>query len=410
MTDQPQRSLEGLRVLDFSQVLAGPVCTAMLGALGAEVIRVENGARLDTMRRTYAEAGFTAPSFHLANHNKRGISLNLQSEEGVGLAKRLVGISDLVMMNFRPGVVGRLGLDYETLREQKPDLLMISISGLGQEGPEARYASYAAIFAALGGLSYLTGYTDGIPTEWRGSVDHRVGVAALGACLAGLYRLRNTGLGGHIDLSGREVQTTLLGDAVLEAQLSATPPEAMGNEDRIMAPHGCFLSLDADTWVTLAVGSDAEWQGFCEAAGSIELQTDELFGDGYRRWKRSEELNARAAEWVATQHGEDAVARLQQHGVPAALTLRMDQAAANEHLQSRSVWHQIQLPEVPSEGVPFRPQVSMIGAPWSFNGSRDAYRIEPGPNFAEGNEYVFLELLGLSREQYETLVDSGVIA
>ena len=410
MTDQPERPLAGLRVLDFSQVLAGPVCTAMLGALGAEVIRVETTARLDFSRRTYAAAGFTAPTFHLANHNKRGISLNLQSEEGAGLARSLAGISDLVMQSFRPGVAGRLGLDYQTLRATKPELLMISISGLGQEGPESRYGAYAAIFAALGGLSYLTGYTDGIPTEWRGSVDHRVGVAAFGACLAGLYRLRHTGAGGHIDLAGREVQTTLIGDAVLEAQLSATPPEPMGNEDRIMAPHGCFLSLEPDTWVTVAVGSDAEWQGFCNAAGLVGLQTDELFGDGFRRWKRREELNARAGEWIATQQGDAAVARLQQHGVPASLTLRMDQVAANEHLRGRSVWHQLQLPEVPSEGVPFRPQVSMIGAPWSFNGSRDVYQIERGPDFAEGNEYVFLELLGLSRESYDALVDSGVIA
>ena len=410
MTDEPGGPLAGLRVLDFSMVLAGPACAALLGALGAEVIRVETTARLDLSRRTYAAAGFSAPAFHLVNHNKRGISLNLQSEEGVGLARRIVGVSDLVVESFRPGVSVKLGLDYQSLQAMKPNLLMISISGNGQEGPEAQYGAYAAIFAALGGLSYLTGYTDGIPTEWRASADHRVGLAAFAACLAGFYRLRHTGAGGHIDLSGREVQTMLIGDAVLEAQVSATPPQPMGNDDRIMAPHGCYLSLDPDTWVTVAVRSDAEWQGFCTAAGLAELQNDELFGDGFRRWKRREELDAMAAEWVATRHGDEAVETLQRHGVPASLTLRMDQAAENEHLRSRSVWHQLPLPGVPSEGVPFSPHVSMIGAPWSFNGSRDVYQLERGPNVAEGNEYVFLELLGLSREKYEALIDSGVIA
>ena len=393
MTAPSPRVLDGVRVFDMTQVLAGPVCTSMLGALGAEIIKVESSARTDQTRRTGA-------NFYINNHNKRSITLNLPAEGGVELAKQLVSHCDVVLENFRPGVLERLGFDYDTLRERKPNLLMVSISGNGQDGPEARYGAYAAIFAALGGLAYLTAYPDGIPTEWRGSVDQRVGVTAFQAALAGIHRLRRTGLGGHIDVSGRETTTTLIGNALIAAQASATAPEPMGNEDRIMAPHGCFLTADPESWVALEVRSDAEWEALCEVSGLAASQDDERFG----------ELNALVSERMRTQDTLDVVERLQARGVVAAPSYRMDQVAEDEHLRSRSAFRRYPLSDsaAPDGGEPT--YFHLLGAPWSFDGSRDAvFEIRKMADFAADNEYVYRELLGLSETRYRELVKAGVI-
>ena len=402
MTAPPPRVLDGVRVFDMTQVLAGPVCTSMLGALGAEVIKVESSARTDQTRRTGA-------TFHINNHNKRSIALNLRVEGSVELAKQLVSHCDVVLENFRPGVLERFGLDYEALRERRPNLLMVSISGNGQDGPEARYGAYAAIFAALGGLAYLTAYPDGIPTEWRGSVDQRVGVTAFQAALAGIHRLRRTGLGGHISVSGRETTTTLIGNALIAAQASATAPEPMGNEDRIMAPHGCFLTADPESWVALEVGSDAEWEALCEVSGLAASQDDERFGDGFRRWKHRAELNALVSEWMRTQDALDVVERLQARGVVAAPSYRMDQVAEDEHLSRRSAFRRYPLSaSAPDGGEPT--YFHLLAAPWSFDGSRDAvFEIRKMADFASDNEYVYRELLGLSETRYQELVEAGVI-
>ncbi len=411
MTAPSPRVLDGIRVFDMTQVLAGPACTSMLGALGAEVIKVESSARMDQTRRIgVAEDVNASPTFHTNNYNKRSIALNLRAEGGVELAQQLISHCDVVVEAFRPGVLERLGLDYDALRELKPNLLMVSISGSGQDGPEARYGAYAAIFAALGGLAYLTAYQDGIPTEWRGSVDQRVGVTAFQAALAGIHRLRRTGLGGHIDVSGRETTTTLIGNALISAQASATAPEPMGNEDRIMAPHGCFLTADPESWVALEVGSDAEWEALCEVSGLAASQDDERFGDGFRRWKHREELNALVREWMRTQDALDVVARLQARGVVAAPSYRMDQVAEDEHLRSRSAFRRYPMSDsaAPDGGEPT--YFHLMGAPWSFDGSRDdVYEIRKMSDFATDNEYVYRELVGLSETRYRELVEAGVI-
>ena len=176
MTAPPPRVLDGVRVLDMTQVLAGPACCAMLGALGAEVIKVESSARMDLTRRIGVLDDINAsPLFHTNNHNKRSIALNLRGEGGVELAKQLMSHCDVVVEAFRPGILERFGLDYDTLRERMPNLLMISISGNGQDGPEARYGAYAAIFRGAG----RAGIPDGIPGR------HADGVAGIGRSARG---------------------------------------------------------------------------------------------------------------------------------------------------------------------------------------------------------------------------------
>ena len=320
-----EKPLAGVRVLDFAHVLAGPLCTAFLGVLGAEVYKVESWARLDGTRRkrlsdpppSREEVG-SHRAFQIMNHDKLGVSLNLQEPEGQALAGRLAEECDVLVEAWRPGVAARFGLDYESVRALNPRIVMLSLSGSGQYGPEAQYAMYAAIFAALGGLTHITGYPDGVPTEYRGSIDYRTGFEALLAVLAGLHRREQTDEGCYIDLAGREVCANLIGDAFVELQATGREPGREGNVDRVMSPHGVYETAEQDSWVALAIGSDDEWRAFCAAGPLPALAEDARFADGFRRWKHREELDAlvRGIAWVRIQAAEPLIARLQAAGVP----------------------------------------------------------------------------------------------
>ena len=404
-----EKPLAGVRVLDFAHVLAGPLCTALLGVLGAEVYKVESWARLDGTRRkrlsdpppSREEVG-SHRAFQIMNHDKLGVSLNLQEPEGQALAGRLAEECDVLVEAWRPGVAARFGLDYESVRALNPRIVMLSLSGSGQYGPEAQYAMYAAIFAALGGLTHITGYPDGVPTEYRGSIDYRTGFEALLAVLTGLHRREQTDEGCYIDLAGREVCANLIGDAFVELQATGREPGREGNVDRVMSPHGVYETAEQDSWVALAIGSDDEWRAFCAAGPLPALAEDARFADGFRRWQHREELDALVRAWVRIQAAEPLIARLQAAGVPACLSARFDQLLGDEHLHERGAIFQRVV-----EGVG---QVTIPTPPWRFEGSAELLAYGPAPGFAEHNERTFKGLLGLSCEEYCRLRDSGVIA
>ena len=184
----PPAPLAGVRVADFSVHAAGPFAGMLLAVLGADVIKVESAARLDITRRPHAMYGKPPSSFEQVNASKRSVTLNLKEPRALELAYDLARISDIVLENFRPGVMERLGLGYPQLREIKPDIIMVSLSSNGQTGPEARYAGYAPMFAALGGLGHITGYPDGPPVELRHAMDHTGGMMAAFAAVAAPLR------------------------------------------------------------------------------------------------------------------------------------------------------------------------------------------------------------------------------
>ena len=402
MTADRQTPLAGIRILDLSMVLAGPYCTSLLAGLGAEVIKVESAMRPDQSR----QSGAGTLTYDVYNHSKRNIALDLRADGAAELVKELVSKCDVVVEAFRPGVLAKLGLDYAQLRQVKPQLLMVSISGFGQTGPDAQYGAYATIFAAMGGLAFLTGYEQGIPTEWRASADLRVGTVAFATSLAAIYRLRRTGQGGHIDLAGREVISMLIGDSLLTAQSSAIPPGPMGNADRIMSPHQTFRSADPESWVALAVGSDEEWTSFCDVSGLTDLLTDARFADVFRRWKHRDALHERVGQWMRGQDAESVVEQLQERGVAASLCYRMDQLAESAHLASRSLWQELSV--VPGAGSS-RESITLIGPPWIIDGARGSGTPTGAVEAGADNEYVYRQLLGLTEERYASLIASGVI-
>ncbi|MFQ6029604.1 MAG: CoA transferase, partial [Dehalococcoidia bacterium] len=208
--------LHGVRVADFSVHAAGPFAGVMLASLGADVIKIESAARLDITRRPHTMYGKPPSSFEQVNANKRSVTLNLKEPRALELALELVRRSDLVLENFRPGVMARLGLGYPQLREVKPDIIMVSLSSNGQTGPESGYAGYAPMFAALGGLGHLTGYPDGPPVELRHAMDHTGGMMAAFAAVAALCARRRAEVGQPVDVSVRDIATSFLGPSLLD--------------------------------------------------------------------------------------------------------------------------------------------------------------------------------------------------
>ncbi|MFH1486366.1 MAG: CoA transferase, partial [Chloroflexota bacterium] len=215
-------ALDGVRIADFTWAGAGPYATLLLGFLGAEVIKVESRRRLDGSRRSGSRDGKPvagvdqSASFNDLNLNKLSITADLKQPRALELIKRVIGVSDAVIDNFRPGVMDRLGLGYPVLKEINPSIVMLSSSAFGATGPDARYGGWAFIFAALAGLSHITGYPDGIPTELRLVMDLTVGSMSAYCLLAALQHRRKTGRGQFIDLSSRQTLSCCMGEVLLD--------------------------------------------------------------------------------------------------------------------------------------------------------------------------------------------------
>ncbi|NYZ14712.1 CoA transferase [Azospirillum sp. RWY-5-1] len=395
------KPLAGVRIADFTVHAAGPFCTHMLSQLGAECIKIESAQRPDIFRKPHTVYGRPGPAtFDQVASNKLSVRINLKHPEGVALAKRLVAVSDVAAESFRAGVMERLGLGYEALRAVKPDIVMVSVSSCGQTGPDSHFAGYAPLFGAWGGLGYLTGYRDGPPVEMRHVMDHSVGLNAALATVAALHRRRRTGQGGHVDVAAREVASSLIGEALL-ATAAGVPIARMGNEDHWRAPHGLYRSRDGDRWISLSVGSDAEWHALTRVMARPDLAADPHFATQPARHAARDALDRLLADWCATQGAEAAVAALQAAGVPAHVSWNTRDIVTDPHLRQRGA-----IVEVTETGGATR---AAVGAPMRF-GASDNPSIERGtPELGEHEGYVFGELLGLGTAEQRRLADAAVI-
>jgi crotonobetainyl-CoA:carnitine CoA-transferase CaiB-like acyl-CoA transferase len=394
------KPLAGLRIADFTLHAAGPFCTHMLSQLGAECIKVESAARPDIFRKPHPVYGRMGPaSFDQVASNKLSVRINLKDQKGIALAKQLVGVSDLVCESFRPGVMERLGLGYGTLAALKPALVMVSVSSSGQTGPDSHFAGYAPLFGAWGALGYLTGYDDGPPVEMRHVMDHSVGMTAAMAAVAAVYRLRRTGRGGHVDVSAREVACSLAGEALLFAAAGGKPMR-IGNDHPRMAPHGVFRTRDDDRWLTIAVRSDQEWEALARLMEAPALLADPRFDTESGRHQLRRALHAEVEKWTRTRDAAEAERALQNIGVAAHLSCNMQDIAEDEHLRDRGI-------VVDVEDTDGRRRAA-LHAPIRF--SRSEVGMERGtPRLGEDEDYVFGDLLGLSAEERQSLIDQRVI-
>lgn len=395
------KPLSGIRIADFTVHAAGPFCTHMLSQLGAECIKIESALRPDIFRKPHAVYGRAGPAtFDQVASNKLSVRLNLKHPEGVALAKRLVAQADVAAESFRAGVMSRLGLGYDALREVKPDIVMVSVSSSGQSGPDSHFAGYAPLFGAWGGLGHLTGYEDGPPVEMRHVMDHSVGMNAALATLGALHRRRRTGQGCHVDVAAREVASSLAGDALVAAS-AGIELRRMGNADPQRCPHGVFATRDADRWLSICVADDAEWSALAGLMGQPGLAGDARYASATARLAARDEVEGLVARWAGQLQAEDAASRLQQAGIAAHVSWRASDIADDPHMRGRRAVVEVS----ESDGA----RRMAVGFPAVFSGS-DAPGIERGtPALGEHEEYVYGALLGLGQAERNRLVDERVI-
>lgn len=406
-TGRGRGPLAGVRILDFTWAWAGPHGSLLLGMLGAEVIKVESRARLDHARVHSLTAGSFAgrydesPVFQELNLGKKSVTLNLRTEGGRDLVRRLVPHCEVVLQNMRPGVLDRMGLGYEDLRRVREDLVMLSSSAVGATGPERTYAGYAPTFACLSGVASISGHPDDPPLPLSGSVDLRVGTAAAFAVLAALLHKARTGQGQHIDLSSTEVMSSMIGEAFLGYQLSGRVPGRIGNRDEWMAPHGCYRCRPAGRpereWVSIAVDDEEEWQAFRAVVGDPELAR-EAFATREARLRNQDALDAVVERFTSRHAPAEVVERLQRAGVAAAIVHTGASLAEDPHLRARGVY---EIVEHPLLGV-----LKSLRPPWRLEG---AELPGPSPLLGQHNDYVLGEILGLGKDEIADLVAAEVV-
>jgi crotonobetainyl-CoA:carnitine CoA-transferase CaiB-like acyl-CoA transferase len=376
----------------------GPFCTHLLSQLGAECIKIESRTRPDAFRKPHAVYGrMTAATFDQVSANKLSIRLNLKQPEAVGIAKKLVAVSDVAAESFRPGVMKRLGLGFDALREVKPDLVMLSLSSSGQNGPDSHFAGYAPLFGAWGGLGWMSGYTDGPPVEMRHVMDHSAGLHATVATIAALHQRRRTGQAQHVDLAAREVASAMIGDALVLASLGLTP-QRPGNADLAMAPSGVYATAKPDRWLTLAVRDDAQWQSLVRIIGG---SADERFATVAARVAHRDEVDALVAKWLANRDADETAAKLQKAGVCAHVSWNMQDIASDTHLRTRGALTEVSAPDIP-------PRLA-VGAPARFSRTDEVGIRRLTPALGQDEDYVFGELLGMDSAQRRDLEAREVI-
>ena len=392
--------LNGVRVADFSVHAAGPFAGMILASLGADVIKVESAARLDITRRPHAMYGKPPSSFEQVNASKRSVTLNLKESRALELAYDLVRISDVVLENFRPGVMDRLGLGYPQLREIKPDVIMVSLSSNGQTGPEARYAGYAPMFAALGGLGYLTGYPDGPPVELRHAMDHTGGMMAAFSAVAALCAHRNHQVGQRADVAVRDIATAFIGHALMDSAMNQRDARRMGNRDDAMAPHGVFPCTGDDQWITIAVADDAAWWALKGVMGNPAWADSDDYGDAFLRWQNQDSLESHLSDWTRTHDAFELTDLLQDAGIAAFPSLSADQLMDDPHLAARDAF--------PLTTDLTRGEQRAVAPPWRFSETpTDPLRWTP--ELGQNNREVFCGLLGMDETELATLQDVRVV-
>jgi crotonobetainyl-CoA:carnitine CoA-transferase CaiB-like acyl-CoA transferase len=393
--------LSGIRIADFTIHAAGPFSTQLLAQLGAECIKVESKTRPDAFRKPHAVYGrMTAATFDQVSVNKLSVRLNLKKPEAIVLAKRLVCVSDVAAESFRAGVMQRLGLGFEDLRSVKPDVILLSLSSSGQDGPDSHFAGYAPLFGAWGGLGWMTGYADGPPVEMRHVMDHAAGIHAAVATVAALHQRRRTGRPQHIDLAAREIASAMIGEALVEASTGATPVRP-GNSHLSMAPHGVYPTQEPDRWLTIAVRDDTEWQALLRELNQPTALNDPRFVSSEARLQHRDQLDALLASWLGTCNADATAKRLQRAGVCAHVSWTMQDVADDPHLRARGGTTEVSAPGIP-------PRLA-VGAPARFSKTDDVGIRRLTPALGQDEDYVFGELLGLGAAERADLERREVI-
>jgi crotonobetainyl-CoA:carnitine CoA-transferase CaiB-like acyl-CoA transferase len=402
--------LEGIRVLDFSWVWAGPYGCRLLAELGAEVIKIEGHKRSDLTRRSVVwplpdpVPTRVRPNQGLGNItvnlNKKSLTLDLSKPEGVRIARQLAAISDLVIDNMRPGAMDKLGLGYGDLKKIRSDIIVATLSSRGYGGPHTEYLGFATIHQAVGGVAYLSGYPESHPTHGTpGDADLMNGITLAYACLAALHHRLKTGEGQFIDFSQCEGVSSLIGETLLDYAMTGRIQERMGNRHPVYCPHNVYQCWGVDRWLALEIHSDREFAVLAQLISRPALTEDPRFSNMALRKQNESELDRIIESWTSQRDRDWMVNELCRADLAASPSREARDVYADPHFRKRNVFLQIEHPEI---GL-----LEIIDTPWKISGLSKLNR--HAPLLGEHNDYVLKELLGLSEEEIKTLQEKEII-
>lgn len=398
MTVPTAGALDGMRVLDLTQIMAGPFCTMLLADLGAEVIKIERPEGGDDSRRMgppfyHGESA----AFMAMNRNKWGVAVDIRTEAGKEILWRLIATADVLVENFRPGTMARLGFGYEQVHAARPALVYCSISGFGQTGPYRDRGGFDLVAQALSGVLSVTGTPEaptkaGVPLS-----DLNAGLFASHAILAALLARGRTGEGQHVETSLLEGALAYTIWESNEYWATGEPPQRLGTRHRLSAPYQVFPT--ADGWVAIGAANQRNWERLCQALEREELLADARFGNNSARMEHLPALEETLSETFQTRTTEDWLRRLEPAGVPHSPVLTLDQVYADPQVRAREMDLEI---EHPVAG-----RVHTIGFPVKYSATPGRLR-RPAPALGQDTRRILLGL-GISEEEYGRLRAAGVI-
>jgi formyl-CoA transferase len=390
--------LQNIRVLDLSRVLAGPYCTMVLGDLGADVIKVEPPKGDETRGWGPPFAGGESAYYLCVNRNKRGIVVNLKTEEGKNILRDLALQSDVLVENFRPGTLKKFGLDFDTLHELNPRLIYCSISGFGQTGPLKDMPGYDFMIQAMGGLMSITGEPEGEPMKVGVAVaDLFAGQNAVIAILSALQARNITGEGQYLDISLFESQLGWLANVASSFLISGNLPKRYGNAHANIVPYQSFRAKDG--WFVITIGNEKQYEALCDLIGKPELVTDPRFSSNTARVQNRNDLVAilkpvfktrTAAEWLSQMEGK----------FPCGPINNFEQVFSMPHVREREMLVEMDHPTIGA--------LPLVGSPLKMGSTPVEYRLPP-PLMGEHTKEILMTILGFSEEKTAELAASGCV-
>ena len=374
--------LHGLRVIDLTRVLAGPYCAMLLGDMGAEVIKIEEPVHGDDTRAWAPFQDGVSTFFLGMNRSKKSVALDLKAPDGAAALRRLIRTADVLIENFRPGSLKKLGFDYETVRAWNTQLVYCSITGYGHVGPKRDLPGYDAVIQGESGLMHVTGAPDGPPTRVGVAItDYLAGLYAMNGILLALRDRDETGLGQHVDIALLDAMTSAL--ALPANVLFATGQELgrEGNDHHFLTPYEAVHLTDG--LVMVAVGNQRLWHRFCQAIGQPALETDPRFVTNTDRMQHRGELKTRLDACLAGLTRDQLIGRLRVHAVPCGQVRTVAEALADPQLAARDMVVELAHPELGT--------VRLLGNPIKLSRSPAVLR-RPPPGLGEHTEEILAEL------------------
>ncbi|MET0828984.1 MAG: CoA transferase [Microbacterium sp.] len=401
------KPLADVRILDLTHWWSGPEATAVLAALGADVVKIEAMQRPDSSRALRARDIDADPEwferssvFNGANAGKRGITLDLSSQQGRDVFATMVTKSDVVINNFSARVMSNLGFSHEALAAMNPRIVTVDMTSFGLTGPWRDLVGFAYVFEQLSGAASMTGYQNGPPATLGGASDPAAGYTGALAVLAGLAARDATGQSQHFDISQTEAMASFLGAAMVEAQLTGVAGTRRGNRHAHWAPHNVYRCAGEDEWVAIAIRTDAEWARLVDVLGQPEWASDPELATERSRKAREDDIDQHLGEWTARFDKSAVASALWRAGIPSGELLDAHELEGDPQLQARHVFQHVRREPMGDLALPVAP-LRMSGLDLRYE--------RPAPRLGEHNAEVLKEILGLSDDAIAALEAADVI-